>query len=101
MTESDEDIPASETVNTAGTEGATEAQVSKGKEPVGSATATDIFAEKPQEKVVKKKRTMKRRLAKIVVNSESEGTDDDQPLAKRLRKNVEAAKEKAQPSSEQ
>ncbi|MCI43955.1 hypothetical protein A2U01_0065194, partial [Trifolium medium] len=37
-TESDEDLSASEAKDTAGTEGASDAQVSKGKEPVVSDT---------------------------------------------------------------
>ncbi|MCI47315.1 hypothetical protein A2U01_0068556, partial [Trifolium medium] len=34
MSESDEDLPASEAKDTAGTEGASDAHMSKGKEPV-------------------------------------------------------------------
>ncbi|MCI73618.1 hypothetical protein A2U01_0094882, partial [Trifolium medium] len=39
MTESDEDLPASEANVTAGTEGASDAHMTKGKEPVVSDTA--------------------------------------------------------------
>ncbi|MCI74913.1 hypothetical protein A2U01_0096179, partial [Trifolium medium] len=72
---STEDNTATETVAT-GTDGASEAQINKGKEPVASASIVEPDVEKPQEKIVKKKMTLKRRITKITVTSDSEGTED-------------------------
>ncbi|MCI73010.1 hypothetical protein A2U01_0094274, partial [Trifolium medium] len=52
---STEDNTATEIVAT-GTDGASEAQINKGKEPVASASVVEPDVEKPQEKIVKKKR---------------------------------------------
>ncbi|MCI84610.1 hypothetical protein A2U01_0105888, partial [Trifolium medium] len=71
-----------ETVAT-GTEGASEAQINKGKEPIASASVVEPDIEKPERKIIKKKRTLKRRINRITVTSDSEGTEDEQPLSKK------------------
>ncbi|MCI38459.1 hypothetical protein A2U01_0059687, partial [Trifolium medium] len=62
LSESDKDLPASEAIDTAGTVGASDAHVSKGKKPVVSDTATVGTA------VVtpKRKRADKEKIEKVV-----------------------------------
>ncbi|MCI77801.1 hypothetical protein A2U01_0099071, partial [Trifolium medium] len=67
----EEDNTATETVATR-TEGASEAQINKGKELVASVSKDNPVFEKPEGKVVKKKRTLKGRAAKITIVSDSE-----------------------------
>ncbi|MCI37531.1 hypothetical protein A2U01_0058755, partial [Trifolium medium] len=78
----EEDNTATETVAT-GTEGASEAQTNKGKEPVASASKDNPVSDKPEGKVIKKKRTLKGRAEKITIVSDSEDTEEEQPLSKR------------------
>ncbi|MCI65481.1 hypothetical protein A2U01_0086739, partial [Trifolium medium] len=69
---------------------ASEAQINKGKEPVASASVIEPDVEKSEGKVVKKKRTLKRRITKIKVTSDSEETEDEQPLSKKNKMDTEA-----------
>ncbi|MCH93231.1 hypothetical protein A2U01_0014179, partial [Trifolium medium] len=106
--ESEEDLPASEGKDTTGTEGASEAHVSKGKEPIVSDTAVIAAAtpkrkrankekvekvvEKKKEKVSKKQRTQKKKaprvVKKFVVQEEDDEETDEEPLLCKRKRTV-------------
>ncbi|MCI41375.1 hypothetical protein A2U01_0062608, partial [Trifolium medium] len=82
---STEDNTTTETIAD-GTIGASEDNTSdKGKKPAASASVDNPVFEKPEGKVVKKKITLKKRAARITIVSDSEETEEEQPLSKRKK----------------
>ncbi|MCI16344.1 hypothetical protein A2U01_0037486 [Trifolium medium] len=101
--DSEEDLPTPEAKNITGKEGASDALVSKGKEPVVSGTTAatpkrkradkekvENVVEKKKEKVTKKQRTHKKKepkiVRKLVVHEEDNEETDEEPLKSKRKR---------------